>query len=174
MTADTRFALPAVDSSPLAETGVVLLGLDAPRLLAGLAVAESADDPALVALAVDEARHGVTGRAAFGGLVAAGAVRWRTARGTLAAAGAPVPASASLRQAFARALDVLANVLANVLPDAGLPDGAGRAYLDRSVYRPGMAVRGGLLVKAFAAVGWTWGGTAFSSPDYQHFSRTGG
>jgi len=51
---------------------------------------------------------------------------------------------------------------------------AGRAYLDRSVYRPGMAVRGGLLVKAFAAVGWTWGGTAFSSPDYQHFSRTGG
>jgi len=51
---------------------------------------------------------------------------------------------------------------------------AGRAYLDRSAYRPGMAVRGGLLVKAFAAVGWTWGGTAFSSPDYQHFSRTGG
>jgi len=51
---------------------------------------------------------------------------------------------------------------------------AGRAYLDRSVYRPGMAVRGGLLVAAFAAVGWTWGGTAFSSPDYQHFSKTGG
>jgi hypothetical protein len=51
---------------------------------------------------------------------------------------------------------------------------AGAAYLDRSAYRPGMAVRGGLLVRAFAARGWQWGGRWQSSPDYQHFSRTGG
>jgi D-alanyl-D-alanine carboxypeptidase len=51
---------------------------------------------------------------------------------------------------------------------------AGRAYLDRSNFRPGMAVRGGLLVRAFAAVGWQWGGRWIGSPDYQHFSTTGG
>jgi len=49
---------------------------------------------------------------------------------------------------------------------------AGRAYLDRSRFRPGMAVRGRVLVRAFAAVGWQWGGV-WSSPDYQHFSATG-
>ena len=51
---------------------------------------------------------------------------------------------------------------------------AGRAYLDRSRYRPGMAVRNGLLVRAFASVGWQWGGRWSDSPDYQHFSATGG
>jgi hypothetical protein len=51
---------------------------------------------------------------------------------------------------------------------------AGRAYLDRSRYRRGMAVRGGLLVSAFASVGWPWGGRWADSPDYQHFSSTGG
>jgi D-alanyl-D-alanine carboxypeptidase len=51
---------------------------------------------------------------------------------------------------------------------------AGRAYLDRSRMRRGMAVRGGLLVNAFASVGWQWGGRWASSPDYQHFSATGG
>jgi hypothetical protein len=51
---------------------------------------------------------------------------------------------------------------------------AGRAFLDRSPYRPGMAVRGGLLVRAFVAAGWLWGGRWTGSPDYQHFSATGG
>ena len=51
---------------------------------------------------------------------------------------------------------------------------AGRAYLDRSRVRLGMAVRGGLLVRAFASVGWAWGGRWSASPDYQHFSATGG
>ena len=51
---------------------------------------------------------------------------------------------------------------------------AGRAFLDRSHVRPGMAVWGGTLVRAFAAVGWRWGGRWTSAPDYQHFSRTGG
>jgi hypothetical protein len=36
-----------------------------------------------------------------------------------------------------------------------------------------MAVRGGLLVRAFGAVGWKWGGR-WTPPDYQHFSATGG
>ena len=47
---------------------------------------------------------------------------------------------------------------------------AGRSYLDRTRYRKGMAVRGGVLVRAFASVGWKWGA---SFGDYQHFSTTG-
>jgi hypothetical protein len=47
---------------------------------------------------------------------------------------------------------------------------AGRAFLDRSRQRKGMAVRNGVLVRAFAAAGWKWG-AAFG--DYQHFSTTG-
>ena len=49
---------------------------------------------------------------------------------------------------------------------------AGRGYVDRSRQRPGMAVAGGVLVRAFAAVGWQWGGR-WATPDYQHFSATG-
>jgi hypothetical protein len=51
---------------------------------------------------------------------------------------------------------------------------AGRRYLDRAAVRPGMAVPGGRLNAAFAAVGWQWGGRWTGSPDYQHFSKTGG
>ena len=47
---------------------------------------------------------------------------------------------------------------------------AGRAFLDRSRYRKGMAVRDGVLVRAFASIGWKWGA---SFGDYQHFSTTG-
>jgi D-alanyl-D-alanine carboxypeptidase len=50
---------------------------------------------------------------------------------------------------------------------------AGRAYLNRSRVRRGMAVRGGILVRAFSAVGWKWGGLWAGTPDYQHFSTTG-
>ena len=46
----------------------------------------------------------------------------------------------------------------------------GRAFLDRSNLRPGMAVAGGVLVRAFATVGWGWGA---SFRDYQHFSVNG-
>jgi hypothetical protein len=51
---------------------------------------------------------------------------------------------------------------------------AGRAFLDRSRIRRGMAVRGGALVNAFSSAGWAWGGRWASSPDYQHFSASGG
>jgi hypothetical protein len=51
---------------------------------------------------------------------------------------------------------------------------AGRAYLNRSRIRRGMAVRGRLLVRSFASVGWRWGGRWTGTPDYQHFSATGG
>lgn len=74
--------------------------------------------------------------------------------------------------AYGLAIDV--NPVENPYLDRGVVrPPAGRRYLDRSRRRPGMAVSGGVLVRAFAAVGWSWGGT-WGSPDYQHFSATGG
>jgi len=46
-------------------------------------------------------------------------------------------------------------------------------YADRANVRRGMAVEGGVLVRAFARVGWGWGGRWSGSPDYQHFSTNG-
>jgi hypothetical protein len=46
-------------------------------------------------------------------------------------------------------------------------------YLNRSTYQDGMAVEGGVLVKAFDSVGWSWGGRWSGEKDYQHFSSTG-
>jgi hypothetical protein len=75
--------------------------------------------------------------------------------------------------AYGTAIDV--NPVENpyVLNGRALPP-AGRTFLDRRVARRGMAVRGGVLVRAFAAVGWKWGGRWAASPDYQHFSLGGG
>lgn len=75
--------------------------------------------------------------------------------------------------AYGEAIDV--NTVENPYLEAGrvLPP-AGRAYTDRSRYRKGMAVAGGVLVRAFASVGWLWGGRWAASPDWQHFSKTGG
>jgi hypothetical protein len=75
--------------------------------------------------------------------------------------------------AYGRAIDV--NPVENPYLEGGrVHPPNGTAYLDRSRVRPGMAVRGGLLVRAFAAVGWQWGGRWTATPDYQHFSATGG
>jgi hypothetical protein len=75
--------------------------------------------------------------------------------------------------AYGEAIDV--NTIENPYLEGGrvLPP-AGRAFLDRTRYRRGMAVAGGALVRAFASVGWLWGGRWPGSPDWQHFSRTGG
>ena len=51
------------------------------------------------------------------------------------------------------------------------PEGA--AYADRSLDAPGMIHDGDVVVEAFAAHGWTWGGTWSSPKDYQHFSTSG-
>jgi len=74
--------------------------------------------------------------------------------------------------AYGLAIDV--NPVENpyVLGSRVLPP-SGRAYLNRSRARPGMATRSGVLVRAFASRGWTWGGR-WNAPDYQHFSTTGG
>jgi hypothetical protein len=75
--------------------------------------------------------------------------------------------------AYGRAIDV--NPVENPYLEGGrVHPRAGKAYLNRSRLRPGMAVRGSVLVRAFGAVGWQWGGRWKGTPDYQHFSATGG
>ena len=74
--------------------------------------------------------------------------------------------------AYGRAIDV--NTVENPYVHGGrVEPPAGRAYLDRSRRRPGMAVRSGVLVRAFDEAGWYWGGRWTSAKDYQHFSTTG-
>jgi hypothetical protein len=57
--------------------------------------------------------------------------------------------------------------------DLVLPELAS-AYTDRAAVRPGMIRAGDVVVRAFAAIGWTWGGTWSSPRDLMHFSSTGG
>jgi len=75
--------------------------------------------------------------------------------------------------AYGLAIDV--NTVQNpyVESDGRVVPRAGRAYLDRSDIRPGMAYPGGVLVRAFRSIGWGWGGDWTGSPDYQHFSSNG-
>ena len=77
------------------------------------------------------------------------------------------------QHSYGRAVDV--NPVQNpyVLADGTVLDPNAKKYVDRTIGEPGMAVRGGVLVKAFAAVGWKWGGNWRSTKDYQHFSVTG-
>jgi hypothetical protein len=74
--------------------------------------------------------------------------------------------------AYGRAIDV--NPVQNpYVRGTTVEPPAGRAYLDRSAVRPGMVVAGDAVVRAFASVGWGWGGDFRTLKDYQHFSRSG-
>jgi hypothetical protein len=75
------------------------------------------------------------------------------------------------QHAYGLAIDV--NPIENPYVDgARVSPPAGRRYLDRSRRRPGMVMPGDVVVRAFAAIGWSWGGR-WSPPDYQHFSASG-
>lgn len=118
------FQLPALDDPPATETGVILLGLDAERLVAGLGLATLTDDAGLVALTVDHLRHGVPHPISFDAALTAGRRRWLAARPALAAADpSPAPVTASLRQAWSHAMRA-------ITPAAVGPAGpASKAYL---------------------------------------------
>jgi hypothetical protein len=57
--------------------------------------------------------------------------------------------------------------------DGNVEPPEGRPYVDRSPVRKGMIAAGGPVTRAFAAIGWSWGGRWSSSKDYQHFSASG-
>lgn len=56
--------------------------------------------------------------------------------------------------------------------DLVLPELAS-SYLDRGDLRPGMISADGPVVRAFARIGWGWGGGWNTLKDYQHFSANG-
>ncbi|HEV8420547.1 MAG TPA: M15 family metallopeptidase [Actinomycetota bacterium] len=60
-----------------------------------------------------------------------------------------------------------------VTADGFVKNNHARRYRDRSLRRPGMIRPGDVVVRAFAAIGWRWGGYWSSSKDYMHFSVTG-
>lgn len=80
------------------------------------------------------------------------------------------------QHAYGRAIDV--NPFHNPywkVTDAGtvvLPAYA-TAYLDRDRDVPGMIVEGDVVVTAFDAIGWGWGGRWNTLKDWQHFSANG-
>jgi hypothetical protein len=75
--------------------------------------------------------------------------------------------------AYGRAIDV--NPIENpyVTAAGSVSHAASRAFVRRVPARPGMAVEGGALVRAFGAVGWGWGGRWDGALDDQHFSASG-
>jgi hypothetical protein len=116
---DTEFTMPDLDAPPTTEAGVILMGLPAERLLAGLGLAGIADDPVQVTLVVDQATHGALDTISADALVAAGIDRWRTTREALSGS----KSGASARKQWANAMEVLARA------DIGELSPASRAYL---------------------------------------------
>ncbi len=50
---------------------------------------------------------------------------------------------------------------------------AARPFLDRTLREEGMIHRHDVVVRAFASIGWEWGGDWHTLKDYMHFSLTG-
>jgi D-alanyl-D-alanine carboxypeptidase len=73
------------------------------------------------------------------------------------------------RHAYGLAIDI--NPLQNpyVYEDGHVSDPRAARYLDRAQQLPGMIHEGDRVVRAFARIGWRWGGDFVSTPDYQHF-----
>ena len=74
--------------------------------------------------------------------------------------------------AYGLAIDVNPFHNPYVREDLVLPERA-LAYRDRSWRRPGMIFTGDVVTRAFARIGWGWGGSWSSSKDWMHFSRSG-
>lgn len=80
--------------------------------------------------------------------------------------------SAWSEHSYGRAIDINPLVNPYVMGSTALPP-EGAAYADREQDAPGMIHAGDVVVDAFAARGWEWGGYWTSPKDYQHFSTTG-
>jgi hypothetical protein len=74
--------------------------------------------------------------------------------------------------AYGVAIDVNPFQNPEVRRDLVLPELAS-AYKDRTWHRSGMFLAGDRGVRAFAAIGWEWGGAWHASKDPMHFSATG-
>jgi hypothetical protein len=84
-----------------------------------------------------------------------------------------VPGSSTWSQhAYGRAVDI--DPLENPEVRNGVVDPpTGAPWVDRTRSDPAIIRHGGAAWKAFASVGWAWGGDWVSLKDYQHFSANG-
>jgi D-alanyl-D-alanine carboxypeptidase len=76
------------------------------------------------------------------------------------------------QHAYGRAIDVNPRENPEVVGTIVRPKHA-RKYADRSLHAEGMIYPGDVVVRAFSAVGWGWGGYWHSLKDWQHFSANG-
>lgn len=82
-------------------------------------------------------------------------------------------ASAWSQHSYGLAIDI--NPIQNpYVTKAGIVEpSAGARYADRDVEGPGVIRADDVVVRAFASIGWSWGGAWSSAKDYQHFSANG-
>jgi hypothetical protein len=83
------------------------------------------------------------------------------------------PGDGFSQHAYGLAIDV--NPLQNpyVREDGWVRNRFARPFVDRARDAPGMIHDGDLVVRAFAAIGWAWGGRWSGGKDYMHFSLAG-
>jgi hypothetical protein len=76
------------------------------------------------------------------------------------------------QHAYGSAIDI--NPVQNpyVRPNGTVLDPEAARYLERAAV-PGLILKNDVVVKSFAKMGWSWGGTWKSPKDYQHFSASG-
>ena len=73
--------------------------------------------------------------------------------------------------AYGRAIDV--NPIENPFVSGGRTSHRASIPYRPNALSAGMACPGNVLVRAFRAIGWGWGGDWSSVKDYQHFSASG-
>jgi hypothetical protein len=83
------------------------------------------------------------------------------------------PGSTLSMHSYGLAVDI--NPIQNpyVASDGFVRDRYARPYRDRSQDLPGMIHSGDVVVRAFASIGWAWGGDWSGGKDYMHFSVNG-
>jgi hypothetical protein len=83
------------------------------------------------------------------------------------------PLASWSQHAYGLAIDLNPIQNPDVAADGYVRNLHARRYRDRSLGLPGMIHPGDVAVRAFAAIGWKWGGDWNGHKDYMHFSATG-
>lgn len=83
------------------------------------------------------------------------------------------PGDSFSQHAYGLAIDI--NPVQNpfVMADGFVRNRMARSYVDRSKDLPGMIHNGDVVVRAFEAIGWSWGGRWSGARDHMHFSLLG-
>ncbi len=161
-----RVVVPFIDFSATEQTGAIVVHRDVAEAIGRVFVKLHAARFPIASIEPIEAYGGDDDRSTMANNTSA-----FNCRPSFGADG--LPTKRWSQHAYGRAVDV--NPVQNpyVLANGSVLDPNARRYVNRSLGEPGMALRTGVLVKAFAAEGWKWGGNWRSTKDYQHFSVNG-